>query len=285
MQVSRNILCVSKYSLLTHTFYSRHHFRLGQTENVCKIVDTRLSLSILRLCDMFLRDKRLDDAHGFLHFFVVKEQRRGDALACFIHTLHGDACGIDMRHIVAALQIACLFECGDGCTHTCLNVGHGVVPTRLARNLERRAAGLHALSGHILHGLPHLLYLADAQLCLVEQNEMLVEIVVVIEHKAFGLKMRIAPCTSCLLHIVFERVGYIVMHHQSDIALVYAHSKGGSGNDNAHIIAHERLLIGYLLVRIHASVEGQSLVAVACEFLCQHLRALRARYIYYCGTI
>ena len=57
------------------------------------------------------------------------------------------------------------------------------------------------------------------------------------------------------------------MHHQSDITLIHTHTKGRSGYNDANLIGHESILIGYLVIGIHLPVERQCLKSVASELL------------------
>ena len=155
---------------------------------------------------MLFGNQRFYYPHGSLCLIIVKQHRFGYALPCLVHIFHCYSCGIHMRHIIAALNISSLFECCQRRFYPRFNIVHRVVPTSLARYLESRAANTHALSGHILHGLPYLLYLTDAQFGLVEQYEMLVEVAIAIEHKASCLQVWVAPGSSCLLHIILKRV-------------------------------------------------------------------------------
>ena len=76
--------------------------------------------------------------------------------------------------------------------------------------------------------------------------------------------MWISSCTSCLLYIVLQRVGDVVVDNQPHIALIYSHTEGGGGNDDSYLIAHEGLLIVHLLVCIHLAIIGQGGYAVTC---------------------
>ena len=220
-----DVFGVAKNAFLPHASYSRHHFVLVQAEDVGEVVDTRLCLGILCARYVFLRYERLDYSHRILHLFFVEERRRGDALAGLVHVAHGDARSIDMRHVVAALNVAALFQGGNGCPHTSLYVGHRIVPSCLSGYLKGRTLQARLVVCEPLYGLPYLLYLADAQLCLVEQNEMFVKVVVGVEHKAAGRQRGVAPGASGFLHIVLKRVGNVVVDHQPHIALVHAHAE------------------------------------------------------------
>ena len=55
------------------------------------------------------------------------------------------------------------------------------------------------------------------------------------------------------------------MDHQPYVALVHAHAEGRRGDDDAHLVVHEGLLVGDLLVGIHLAVEGKGPEAVVGE--------------------
>ena len=98
---------------------------------------------------------------------------------------------------------------------------------------------------------------------------MFVQVGIAVQHETPGLKMRVSAGTSCLLHIVLQRIGNVIMYHQSHIALIHPHAKGRSCHDDAHFVRHEGVLIGNLVVSIHLSVERQCPESVASEFFCK----------------
>ena len=110
---------------------------------------------------------------------------------------------------------------------------------------------------HFLYSLPHLLYLTDTEFRLVEQYEMLVKVGIAIEHKAACLHMRVTTGASGLLHIILQRIGNVVMYHQSHIFFVNTHTKSRRCDDDAHFVSHKGILVSYLIVRIHLAVEWQ----------------------------
>ena len=81
------------------------------------------------------------------------------------------------------------------------------------------------MSGQRLHSPPNLLYLADTQLGLIEQYKMFVKVGIIVQDIAAGLEMRVPAGPSRLLHIIFQRIGDVIMNHQADILLVHAHSE------------------------------------------------------------
>ena len=52
------------------------------------------------------------------------------------------------------------------------------------------------------------------------------------------------------------------MDNQPHVAFIYSHTEGGGGHDDANLVAHEGILIVYLLVGIHLSIIGQGGYAV-----------------------
>ena len=185
-----------------------------------------------------------------------------------------------MRHIVATLYIAALLKCRERRAHTRLDVRHRVVPTSLSGYFERRAAHSLTLACEVLYGLPHLLYLAKAELGLVEKYEMLVKVVVGVQHKALGCETGVAACASRLLHIVLQRVGYVVVDHKPHVALVDPHAESRRGHNDVHSSRHKLILVLYLLIGVHLAVERQSLHSVAGELRCEFACALCARHIH-----
>ena len=190
-----------------------------------------------------------------------------------------------MRHVVAPYQISALLQRGECRAHACFYVIHRIVPSGATRYLQCRTADLHAVLCKILHGSPHLLDFADAQLCLIKQYEMLVQVVVIIQHVAACRQFGVAPCPAGLLNIIFKRVGYVVMHNKPHIFLVNSHSEGRSCHYYAHPAAHKGFLIADLLIGIHLAVKRQSLQSVGSQLARKVDSALGARHIYYRRTV
>ena len=264
---------------MAHTLNHRHHFTLCQPQPVSQIVHSRLCLCLPDLGCVFLRNQRPDNPDGCFHLFLVKEHRLCDPATRLIHIPRHDSCGIDLRHVVAPLQVASLLQCRQRCAHTGLYINFSIVPPGLTGYLERRATHTVASFGEESHSPPYLIDLTDTQLGLVEENKMLVEVPVAIEHKAFSLQLRVAAGTACLLHIVFERVGNVVMHYKPHVFLVDAHPERRGGDDDAHTVAHESILIGSFLVRLHLSIERQCLITVARQFVGKFPRTSRPRHV------
>ena len=86
--------------------------------------------------------------------------------------------------------------------------------------------------------------------------------------------MRVSASSPCFLDIILERVGDVVMYHQSNIAFVYSHAEGGCGNDYLHFVAHEGILVLDFLVGIHLAVVWQCRHSVSREFFCKLYCAL-----------
>ena len=170
-----------------------------------------------------------------------------------------------MRNVVAPFKVTGLFECRQCGSYPGFDVGARTVPPGLTRDLQCRRIDPHALARELLHGLPYLLDLADTQLRLVQQDEVFVQVVVTIEDVAAGMQMGVTASSSRLLYVVLQRIGDIVMDHQSHVAFVHTHAEGRRGDDDAHLVVHEGLLVGDLLVGIHLAVEGKGPKAVVGE--------------------
>ena len=108
---------------------------------------------------------------------------------------------------------------------------------------------------------------------------MLVQVLVTIEYIAFGIEVWISSCTSCLLYIVLQRVGDVVVDNQPHIAFIYTHTEGGGGNDDSNLIAHEGILIVYLLISIHLAIIGQGGNSVTGQLLGEFPGSLGAGYV------
>ena len=280
LQIGRNILTVGQYTLLPHPLYHRHHFLLGQSQNIGQVINPRFRSRVLRLGNVLLRNQGRNDSHRLLYLVSTKQHRCRDTLPCLVHVLYRDTGGIHMRHIVSPLQVTALLQCRQSRPHTCLNIRHRVIPSRIPGNLQRRTAHPHAFPRHILYRLPHLLDFTDTQLRLIQQNKMLIQVIVTVKHVTACVKMRVTSGPAGFLHIVLQRIGNIVMHHQSHILLVYSHSESRRRHDDAHLVAHERILVGNLLVGIHLSVERQRLIAVARQFRSQFLGTPCTRHVH-----
>ena len=179
-----------------------------------------------------------------------------------------------MRHVVPPLDVPASLQSGQRGPDTGLNVVNRVVPPGLPGNFQSRTAHPVAMPGEIPHGFPYLLYLTDAQLCLIEHDEMLVQVVVAIQHIAARAEARVAPGPAGLLHVVLQGVRYVVVHHEADILLVNAHPKGRRGHDGTHPPVHESILVGNLFLRFHPPMKRQCLVTIPAELLGQFLRSL-----------
>ena len=95
---------------------------------------------------------------------------------------------------------------------------------------------------------------------------MLVKITVFVEYIATRIEMWVTTSPSRFLHIILQRVGYVIMYDQSNIFLVNPHSEGRCGNNDTNLVVHEVVLIGNLLFGFHLTIEGQCLEAIAGQF-------------------
>ncbi len=85
---------------------------------------------------------------------------------------------------------------------------------------------------------------------------MLVQIVVVIQDIALRLHGGVAPCPSCLLDIILQGAGDVIVDDQPNILFVHAHAEGRGRHDHPYLVADECLLVRDFLVGLHFSVEG-----------------------------
>ena len=108
---------------------------------------------------------------------------------------------------------------------------------------------------------------------------MFIQVLIAIEYIAFGIEMWISSGTSSLLYIVLQRVGDVVVDNQPHIALIYSHTEGGGSNDDSNLIAHEGILIVYLLISIHLAIIGQGGNSVTGQFLGEFTGSLGAGYV------
>ena len=69
------------------------------------------------------------------------------------------------------------------------------------------------------------------------------------------------------------------MDNQPHIALIYSHAEGGGGNDDSYLIAHEGILIVYLLIGIHLAIIGQGGNSVTGQLLGEFPGSLGAGYV------
>ena len=272
---------VGEDAFLTHAGDGADDGGLAQPEDVGEVVHPRIGFPVLpRPGDLLARNQRLDDPDGVLPPPVVEQGRFRDAAARLVHVPDHDAGGEDVRDVVAAAHVAGLLQGGDGGPHAGLDVRHLVVPARLPRDFEGAAGHLRALAGEGLDGAPDLLDFAQAQLGLVEQDEVLVQVLVAVEHVALGGGLRVAAGTAGLLDVVFERVGDVVVHHQAHVLLVHAHAEGGRGDDGADFVEDEGVLVRDLLGGVHLAVERQRGDAVPRQLVREVARPLRARDVH-----
>ena len=167
IQICRNILCVSQYALLTHSFNNGHDFVLRQSEDICQIIDTRFCHIILGFGNVLLGNQGLYDTNCLFNILLFKQHRFRYTPACLIYVLDSDTSSKYLWHIIATLQITGLFQSGQRGTDTSFNIRYRVVPTSFACNFQCRTASARTLFCHIFHSLPNLLNFTDTQLRLV----------------------------------------------------------------------------------------------------------------------
>ena len=215
---------------------------------------------------------------------IIEERGEHETLACLVHVFDHDACSVDVGDVVATFEVAGLFECGHGSTHAGLDIGNAVVPACLTRYLKCRARDCGALLGEIFDSFPNLLYLVHAELSLIEEDKVLVEVLVAIEDEAAGRHGWVAACATCFLDVVLQRVRNVVMHNEADIFFIHSHTEGRGGHDDAHLACHEGILVLHLLAGFHLAVEGERGKAIARETLGEFDGAAGAADIDYGGT-
>ncbi len=98
---------------------------------------------------------------------------------------------------------------------------------------------------------------------------MLVQISIVKKHITFRLQILIPACSSCLLHIIFQRIGYIKMNDQLYVGLVHTHSKRRGCDHYLYFIINKGVLIFLLFTLIHFSVKSKRRKSVITKFFCQ----------------
>ena len=108
---------------------------------------------------------------------------------------------------------------------------------------------------------------------------MLVQITFIEKNIAVCIQIRITPCSACFLHIVFQRIGNVIVNHQTDILFVHAHAKGRGRNNDLHLSGDKRLLILDFFAAVHFPVKRSCFVAVICQLLRDLHSALGAGYI------
>ncbi len=91
---------------------------------------------------------------------------------------------------------------------------------------------------------------------------MFVEIGVAVKHEATSLKMRVASGAPGLLYIIFQGTGNVIVNHESHVLFVHSHAESRGGDNDAHLVCHESVLIGNFFVSLHFSVERQSLETI-----------------------
>ena len=103
------------------------------------------------------------------------------------------------------------------------------------------------------------------------------EILIVKEHVA-ACKFTISAGSANLLHIIFNRLGHIVVNHRLYIGLVYAHAECNGADEDPYLVGNEHLLDRITLLvglarmvrrRIHAVLGQHRGQLVAGSFMCR----------------
>ena len=84
-----------------------------------------------------------------------------------------------------------------------------------------------------------------------------------VQHIAFCLQGLIPACSPRFLHIVFQRVGNVIVDHQFHIGLVHSHAKGGCCHNYLYFVPDESFLVFLLLAAVHFPIEWPCLKAIA----------------------
>ena len=169
---------VGQQTVLAHEVDVADDGGLAHAEDVGQVVHAAFGLGATALGGGPRADKRLDDACRLFARLLVKKWREHQLAARLVHGFYGNARCKNVRRIAAPLYEAGILKSRDGRLNAGFNVFHAVAPSGLPGNVQWRAAHLAPFCRKVLDGLPHLLYLADAELGLVEQDEMLVEVAV-----------------------------------------------------------------------------------------------------------
>lgn len=256
MDEGRHVLHVSQKPLHAHEADELYDFFPDNPQPVCQIVHPGFCFLVSCPCPAPAAEEGCHDPAGIDPLGIGKESRLVQAFPCLKHVLHQYACGIDPGHVFATLKVACVFQRSQGSAHPCLHIGIAVVPACLPGDLQRRTPDTRAAPCERPYGSPDLLDFAYAELCLIEQKKVLVEIRVVVEHIAFRLHGRVAAGTACLLHVVFQGGGNVVVNDKANVLLVHAHAKGRGCHNDANLPPHEGFLVFDLVCRVHPAVEG-----------------------------
>ena len=114
---------------------------------------------------------------------------------------------------------------------------------------------------------------------------MFIQIIVIIQNKTFRKQARVAPCAPCFLHIVFKRIGDIIMNNQLDVFFVNTHAERRGSNHDFYLVVDKRFLVCNLFIRVHFPVEWLCREAVACQLFRKLNRSSCARNVYDGWTI
>ena len=156
-----HVAAVGKETFLAHKVDVADDGFFAHAKDVGKIVDTAFGF-VAVVAGGSAADERTDDADCLLARGVVEEWREGEAAACLVHAVNGDAGGKDVGYVVASFEIAGFLKCGYGSLDTSVEVFNLIVPTGLSGYLEGGAADAFVFGGEVAHGTPYLLYVADA---------------------------------------------------------------------------------------------------------------------------
>ncbi len=202
---------------------------------ITDVIDPRFSLFAGSMLSAFTGKESPDNSDCLLLLPLIKPCRRIDFFNSFLRSPGKNTVGKDTGHVLSPFQIAGILKRCYGCFDPCLYLRNTIVPSCLPRNLQGRVGYRRPKPGDILNCFPDLLYLLDGQLCLIQEDKVFIKVLFVIEDKAISNYVFITTCPACFLDIVFERIGYLIVHHHANILFIYPHSECGGGNHDWNI--------------------------------------------------
>ncbi len=100
------------------------------------------------------------------------------------------------------------------------------------------------------------------------------------QHIALCLQILVPAGASCLLHVVFQRIRYIIVDDQLNVWLIHTHAKSGGRHHHLHLVADKSILIRLFLGLVHLSIICKRGNAVIPQLLRKLHCALRPRHIH-----
>ena len=137
------------------------------------IIDARFGHLIGRLLTGFAREEFLNDTYRLIPLAVVKTRRAHNGVDGLLRVGRQNAVGKNARHVLSPFHITRFLQSSQGCGDPRLHIGHIIVPSRFAGNFQSRIRSRQPQLSQVLNRPPNLLNLFNAQLGLIQQNEML----------------------------------------------------------------------------------------------------------------